>query len=288
MTLQNFNKKDQATAKSALLQCCGAAKWADKLLQYFPFNSEEELVSRATSIWYEDCNSEDWKEAFSQHPKIGDVESLTKKFAATSHLAEQEQAGVNQASKDTIAALAKANKEYESKNGFIFIICATGKTAAEMLRLLEDRLKNDTAEELQIAKGEQHKITLIRLQKLLSDADWNSLKVSQLTTHVLDTSMGKPAQNLTIQLQAYQSEKWQTMAQGVTNKDGRIADLLPPNRILSPNNYRMVFDTGAYFEAQQIKAFYPMVEIQFTIFDDQHYHVPLLLNPFGYSTYRGS
>jgi len=94
--------------------------------------------------------------------------------------------------------------------------------------------------------GEQHKITIIRLKKLLPNADWTAFNGCQLTTHVLDTSLGKPGQDLAIRLQAFKKEKWQTITQGVTNSDGRIGDLLPPGRILPPTNYRMVFDTGTY------------------------------------------
>ena len=114
------------------------------------------------------------------------------------------------------------------------------------------------------------------------------MKVSQLTTHVLDTSIGKPGKDITICLKQNISNSWQTIAQGVTNVDGRIADLLPPGRNVLPGNYKMVFETGNYFKANNIKGFYPVVEIDFTVFDDEHYHVPLLINPFGYSTYRGS
>ena len=288
MTLNNFNKKDRTAAKQDLLQCCHSSEWADLLMEHFPFSSEMELVEQATRIWYEECGESDWREAFAGHPKIGEVKSLRAKFASTQHFAGEEQSGVKSASMETIEALAQANADYEAKNSFIFIICATGKSADEMLRLLQDRLKNTPKEELHIAMGEQHKITLIRLQKLLQDADWSGLKVSQLTTHVLDTSIGKPGQNLTIKLQAYRDIRWQTIAQSVTNSDGRIADLLPPNRVLSPDNYQMVFETAAYFQEQNVKGFYPVVEIQFSIFDDNHYHIPLLLNPFGYSTYRGS
>ncbi|RYY91039.1 MAG: hydroxyisourate hydrolase [Chitinophagaceae bacterium] len=113
--------------------------------------------------------------------------------------------------------------------------------------------------------------------------------MSQLTTHVLDTSIGKPGRDISIRLQAPSGESaWQTIAQGITNADGRIADLLPPGRNLPAGNYRVAFDTGAYFTANNTNGFYPSVEIQFTVFDDMHYHVPLLVNPFGYSTYRGS
>jgi hydroxyisourate hydrolase len=114
------------------------------------------------------------------------------------------------------------------------------------------------------------------------------MRVSQLTTHVLDTSVGRPGKNISIKLQTETEGKWSTIAQGITNDDGRIPDLLAPERILPASNYKLVFDTEGYFQLQKVRGFYPAVEIQFSIADDQHYHVPLLINPFGYSTYRGS
>lgn len=288
MTLQDFNQLPPDEAAQRLQTCCGAARWVSETMKGFPFASEAELVQRATSAWYDVCDESDWREAFTHHPKIGDIESLQKKFASTSHLAGAEQSGVSSAGSGTIEALAAGNAAYDERNGFIFIVCATGKSADEMLRLLQDRLFNQPEEELRVAMGEQHKITILRLKKLV-DGDWSFLKVSQLTTHVLDTSLGRPGQDIAIRLQEPDGTGgWRTIAQGVTNADGRIPDLLPPNRTLPQGNYRAVFDTGRYFAQQKTSGFYPAVEIQFTVFDDSHYHVPLLINPFGYSTYRGS
>lgn len=289
MQLSSFHTLPIVEVEKLLYSCCGSHHWVSGVMAHFPFTSEKTLIHQAEKCWYEDCGREDWLEAFTQHPKIGDVESLTKKFAATQHLAGREQAGVNEASREIIEALAAANEAYESHFGFIFIVFATGKSASEMLRLLQDRLKNSREEEIQIAMGEQHKITVLRLKKLLPDADWNWLPVSQITTHVLDTSSGSPARDLSIRLQHRNKDLlWETFCQGVTNADGRIADLLPPNRVLPPGIYQIVFETGAYFAAHRTKGFYPEVLIQFEVPDAQHYHVPLLLNPFGYSTYRGS
>lgn len=288
MTLEKLNNLDKLEAAKLLETCCGSSKWLELLLNEFPFENTTSLIAKAESIWYDSCTEQDWLEAFTHHPKIGDVKSLTEKFASTQHLAGNEQAGVNTATQAVIEALAKANGDYEAKFGFIFIVCATGKSAEEMLRSLEDRLSNTYAEELAIAMGEQHKITILRLKKLLSGEDFSSLKVSQITTHVLDTTIGKPGQNITIKMMQPVENGWQTIAQGVTNKDGRIPDLLPPNRNLKPGTYKMLFETGKYFESIAVKGFYPQVEIQFTVFDDSHYHVPLLVNPYGYSTYRGS
>ena len=282
MTIKIFNKLNKEEKKKQLLSCCGSSSWVALMMKQFPFANEKDFVAAAVGIWYNQCSSSDWLESFMHHPKIGDIKSLTKKFAG------KEQASVAAASKKTISALANANKEYEAKFGFIFIVCATGKPAPEMLNLLEDRLCNTIGEELHIAMGEQMKITILRFQKLITESDWSFLNTSQLTTHVLDTAVGMPGKGISIRLQIPVNGVWQTIAQGITNSDGRIGDLLPPQKTLAPANYKLVFDTGEYFESQKTKGFYPEVEIQFTVFDDAHYHVPLLVNPFGYSTYRGS
>ncbi len=113
--------------------------------------------------------------------------------------------------------------------------------------------------------------------------------MSQLTTHILDTSVGKPAAGVNIRLEkSDEGNAWSILAAGITNTDGRVSDLLKTDTILEPGHYKLIFDTAAYFEKQKIKCFYPSVEIIFEISDSSHYHVPLLLNPFGYSTYRGS
>lgn len=289
MKLMSFNKLDKGEAGKMLFTCCGSENWVRLLLQEFPFDNEQSLLAIAENAWYNKCTDRDWLEAFTHHPKIGDTKSLAEKFAATHQFAANEQAAMNAASQSLIEELAHANAEYESKFGFIFIVCATGKSAAEMLRLLLDRITNTKEEELNVAMGEQHKISVLRLKKMIAEGDWQSIKVSQVTTHVLDTSVGSPGENITIRLKKpVIGGHWQTITQGVTNADGRIPDLLPPNRNLKPGNYKMVFETENYFIKNNIRGFYPEVEIQFTVFDDAHYHVPLLINPFGYSTYRGS
>jgi 5-hydroxyisourate hydrolase len=112
--------------------------------------------------------------------------------------------------------------------------------------------------------------------------------MSQITTHVLDTSLGKPASGIAISLHRHLLNDWDMIAKGITNADGRIADLLPKEVVLPFGTYKMKFETATYFAATGTKSFYPLVEIIFEITTTEHYHVPLLLNPFGYSTYRGS
>ena len=126
-----------------------------------------ELLEDAEEVWWK-CNQEDWKQAFAQHPKIGDLSSLEKKYGEVSWAAD-EQSSVLSSTKDTIKALAEANEEYEKKFGYIFIICATGKSAQEMLTELRIRLQNSPEVEIEIAADEQNKITKLRIEKLLDD-----------------------------------------------------------------------------------------------------------------------
>ena len=109
-----------------------------------------------------------------------------------------------------------------------------------------------------------------------------------ITTHVLDTALGKPGKNIAIDLERLDGTTWQPVGSGATDDDGRLRTLTPAGPV-PPATYRLRFATGPYLAAQAIDAFFPVVEIQFTVLDGaQHYHVPLLLSPFGYSTYRGS
>jgi 5-hydroxyisourate hydrolase len=114
--------------------------------------------------------------------------------------------------------------------------------------------------------------------------------VSTITTHVLDTSRGRPAGGVVVRLEVEGAARsWRQIAKAATDTDGRARNLLPDNFALQAGTYRLIFDTGSYFAAQEIGTFYREVVIVFTVSDpEQHYHVPLLLSPFGYSTYRGT
>lgn len=168
MTIQELNSLDKTALADALGKCCGAAAWVENMVALFPIANAETLMRQATTVW-SSLSEADWHEAFTHHPKIGgDVAALREKFASTSTWAEGEQASVKQASQETLEALAAGNTDYEQKFGYIFIVCATGKTAEEMLALLQARLPNKPADEILIAAGEQDKITRIRLEKLLA------------------------------------------------------------------------------------------------------------------------
>jgi 5-hydroxyisourate hydrolase len=111
---------------------------------------------------------------------------------------------------------------------------------------------------------------------------------SPITTHVLDTALGRPARGVPVTLEIQDDDGWRELASGQTNDDGRVADLLAPGSLRAAT-YRITFDTSAYYAATASPGFYPSVTVVFTVrAPDQHHHVPLLLSPFGYSTYRGS
>jgi len=143
-----------------LTECCGSARWVEQMLAARPFESQTNLEATASLIWSR-LHTADWLEAFSKHPKIGEKGKVSQWSA-------QEQSGMDRAAAQVAERLAELNRVYFDKFGFIFIVCATGKSAPEMLALLEARLPNKLEDELGIAAAEQDKITILRLRKLLS------------------------------------------------------------------------------------------------------------------------
>jgi 2-oxo-4-hydroxy-4-carboxy-5-ureidoimidazoline decarboxylase len=167
MTFDELNSLDKESAIAEFLKCCGSTRWALALAEKRPFADLSSLLKVSDQIW-EGCSGDDALEAFGRHPKIGDLENLEKKFASTKDWAGGEQSGVNTASNHVLQELAEGNERYEQKFGYIFIVCASGKSAKEMLDLLTERLWNDAGEELEIAMKEQNKIAHLRFEKLLA------------------------------------------------------------------------------------------------------------------------
>src|SRR5262249_32564421 len=156
-------------AAGELLQCCGSKRWARLMSDARPYENVAGVIAQADEIWWSlDRNA--WLEAFRSHPKIGEKKAAETVSTQSSQWSGQEQAGVNTASAQTTGALASLNRAYEQRFGYIFIICATGKTSDEMLAALRGRLEHDAAEELPLAAAEQSKITALRLKKLLTGA----------------------------------------------------------------------------------------------------------------------
>ena len=162
---QHLDSLPKADRTSALTSCCASTVWVTRMVQAGKFGSDTNVIEEAGKA-AAGLIEADWLEAFDGHPRIGDVDSLKKKYASTKATAGNEQSGVDTADDTTLVRLAEANEEYFQKFGFIFIVFATGKSASEMLELLEQRLPNDRATEIANAAAEQMKITLLRLQRL--------------------------------------------------------------------------------------------------------------------------
>ena len=166
MDLQQINNLDKEKAHHLFMQCCTSERWVEKMVAGRPYIDSNSLRQTADRHWNQ-MTEDDYLQAFEGHPKIGDITSLKAKYANTKELASDEQAGVKQAYDQLMIDLAEDNRAYEEKYGFIFIVCATGKSAEEMLNLLRVRLKNTRHRELEIASEEQRKIFHLRLEKIL-------------------------------------------------------------------------------------------------------------------------
>jgi 2-oxo-4-hydroxy-4-carboxy-5-ureidoimidazoline decarboxylase len=165
MTLAEFNALPPAKAESMLHDCCGCARWAANVAAQRPFDSVSALHESADTIW-RNLGRADWLEAFSHHPQIGDKAATGSTSARK--WAEGEQTGARAANDDVKTRLAHGNRAYFEKFGYIYIVCATGKSAEEMIALLDQRLQNDPMSELPIAAEQQRLITRLRLEKLLA------------------------------------------------------------------------------------------------------------------------
>lgn len=165
VNIDRINAMNDEDARSAFFRCCGSTRWAEGMAARRPFTNELSLVAAADEL-FDGLQRDDWLEAFRQHPQIGDVDSLRKKFATTADWSSNEQAGVSAANEAVLAELAEGNRRYLDKFGHIFIVCATGKSAAEMLAILKSRIGNEPTCELTIAAEQQRAITELRLAKL--------------------------------------------------------------------------------------------------------------------------
>lgn len=160
LSISELDAMSEQEVAAIFRECCGATRWVDAMTDRRPFRSRDALVKAADEEWRR-CDERDWLEAFSHHPRIGD---LTAEGTGA-----QEQSGARNASLSTQEELNRVNHAYEERFGHIYIVCATGKSADEMLAIARDRMNNDRDTELRIAAEEQRKIMHIRLRKLLGD-----------------------------------------------------------------------------------------------------------------------
>ncbi|KAJ4727357.1 Uric acid degradation bifunctional protein TTL [Melia azedarach] len=315
-----------------LFVCCGSTQFAKEMAKASPFSSLDQAVSAARHVWFNLVDVNGWLEAFSAHPQIG--QSPSSQWSK----AEQSTA-LATATESSSQELADWNARYRQKFGFIFLICASGRTTAEILAELKKRYSNRPIIEFEIAAQEQMKVTELRLAKLFSAKgkasstafqhptaakkvedrvsiigghlttapEASAGKASQIltrtrppiTTHVLDVSQGSPAAGIEVRLEMWKGVQlrpffsdtdvsgWVFQGSSATDKDGRCGQLMSVVEDLNPGFYRITFNTGKYCPA----GFFPYVSIVFEIRESQkreHFHVPLLLSPFSFTTYRGS
>ena len=164
-TLDAWNRADDTSALEAMMACCGARRWASAMVALRPVGSVIELSEAADGAWAK-MTEPDWMEAFACHPCIGERKS-EQAFAKSAAWSWQEQSSVAAAATTILAKLAEGNAQYKERFGFTYIVCATGKTADEMLTILKRRLANDRSAELREAAEQQRQITQIRLGKWL-------------------------------------------------------------------------------------------------------------------------
>lgn len=253
-----------------LLDVCSSPRWAQQVLAGDPYRDADALLAHADRVLAQLPEAE-IDAALAGHPRIG--------APAGNPSSAREQAGVRGATEHLRRELAEKNRAYEDKFGYVYLVCASGRSAEELLAILTDRLDNNPETERRVVRTELGKINRLRLQRLLSEEG----AMAQISTHVLDAVTGRPAVGVPVALTGADGA---LLAEASTDSDGRISDLHAGE--LS-GIYRLRFDTAAYFTAQNVTGFYPEIVVAFDITDSaSKYHVPVLLSPYAYSTYRGS
>uniref|UniRef100_A0A0C9SB38 TSA: Wollemia nobilis Ref_Wollemi_Transcript_908_1369 transcribed RNA sequence n=1 Tax=Wollemia nobilis TaxID=56998 RepID=A0A0C9SB38_9CONI len=351
-----LDEMDLPLTQEDFIACCGSTKFAAEMAKASPFSALSQAIELSREIWWNKVDVPGWLEAFAAHPQIGDVKSLNNKKAASAEWCKGEQsAALSTATDSTLQELVEWNHNYKEKFGFVFLICASGRSTPEILDALKKRFSNRPIVELENAAGEQQKITELRLAKLFAEKGSTSQvvgassevapvqstdhRLSQIgahlsssggslehvslhsssrtrppiTTHVLDVSHGKPGVGIEILLESWKgpsaaigtflnfkdSVGWTLLGFSVTDNDGRCGSLMPVMDHVPAGFYRISFNTGKYYMkmgadmhgSETKSGFYPYVSIIFEIKPFQtleHFHVPVLLSPFSFTTYRGS
>ncbi|CAH9097867.1 unnamed protein product [Cuscuta epithymum] len=328
--MSRYDEKD-------FLACCGSTRFAREMASAAPFADCDAAAMAARDIWFNKVDVNGWLEAFAAHPQIGLMPSQNHKSPTSAQWSKGEQAtALATATDSSLQELSEWNARYMDKFGFVFLICASGRSTSDILTELKRRYEHRPIIELEIAAGEQMKITELRLAKLFQ-AELDGATVSKapsitdtskledrvniigahlrgqigkpahipprtrppITTHILDVARGCPAKGVEVLLEVWKGNQprpqfgepdkggWILQGSSATDKDGRSGHLMRLVDDLDPGVYRISFNTGKY----NPDGFFPFVSIVFEIRESQkseHFHVPLLLSPFSFSTYRGS
>ncbi|XP_050385916.1 uric acid degradation bifunctional protein TTL isoform X2 [Argentina anserina] len=320
------------------LACCGSSQFATEMAKSPPFSSLGEAVTAARDIWFNKVDVTGWLQAFSAHPQIGHTPPPSSHSTSAQWSKGEQSTALATATTSSLQELYQWNAKYREKFGFIFLICASGKSTDGILAELKKRYPNRPIVEFEIAAEEQMKITELRLGNLFSTKEkdpspgnvnptvaakkvedrvsiigghLSAFEISAvktqtptrtrppITTHVLDISRGSPAAGIEVCLEMWKGHQprpvfgesttggWVFQGSSTTNSDGRSGQLMNIVDAVNPGIYRISFNTGKYCPG----GFFPCVFIVFEIRESQkleHFHVPLLLSPFSFSTYRGS
>ncbi|MFV2018182.1 2-oxo-4-hydroxy-4-carboxy-5-ureidoimidazoline decarboxylase [Micromonospora sp. LOL_023] len=300
--LDVFDTLPADEAREQLLSCCAAPGWATAVTAGRPYRDRDTLAAQAR----EQVTALPWPQvaqAIAAHPRIGQPPAGDSREAGWSRREQSVAADGGGAAVDDLARaeLITLNEAYEQRFGYRFLIFANGRGAAELAAAARQRLRHDDDTERAVVRIELGDIAALRVGRLLDDlagAPSDQLPSEQtsvgssparyapLSTHVLDTAIGTPAPDLPVRLDAPGGDGgWRTVAAGRTDADGRLRDWAPADR-WDAGTYRLVFDVTGRLGAD---GFYTEIPVVFTVRDAaRHHHVPLLLSPYGYTTYRGS
>jgi 2-oxo-4-hydroxy-4-carboxy-5-ureidoimidazoline decarboxylase len=292
VSLDQLNGADEAQFIAALGDIFEHAPWvAEAVHARRPFATLASLHDAMTTA-VRSADADRKLALVSDHPDLAGKAARAGAMTADS-TAEQSSAGLERLSEDEFARFRRLNEAYRKKFGFPFIVCVRRHTRDSILRQFERRLTHDAATELDAALSEVFRITALRLDQRVSAPDRLNVH-GRLSTHVLDTHGGQPAPGVSVELvELSDAEERRLIERAVTNRDGRTDRALIDGRPIPVGRYELRFAVGDYFARRGVPladpAFLDVVPVRFSVAEPEgHYHVPLLVTPWSYSTYRGS
>ncbi|MBC2877623.1 MULTISPECIES: 2-oxo-4-hydroxy-4-carboxy-5-ureidoimidazoline decarboxylase [Streptomyces] len=285
--LTRFNAADDGAARAALSEVCASTAWVAEVLRGRPYPDVRALLA-ASDAAVRRLDEAGLDEALAGHPPIG-------RPTPGDTVSAGEQRGMTGAPPALAAEMRELNLAYQARFGHVFLVCASGLTAEELRDALRRRLGNSRERERDVARAELGRINRLRLTRLVEAAPSASAFThapasapATVSTHVLDTAAGRPAAGVTVALTARTQGAWSALGAAETDGDGRCGGL--PALPGDATHARLLFDVGPHLSRERAggAAFFPEVTAVFAVTPGEHYHVPLLLSPFGYSVYRGS
>jgi 2-oxo-4-hydroxy-4-carboxy-5-ureidoimidazoline decarboxylase len=283
VTLDELNTMPPDAAAHALAGIFEHARWiAEVALAERPFSTVSALHEAMLAV-LANASSAQQLDFIRGHPELGS--KVARAGLTDASKAEQGGLGLDRLSDEEFSRFSRLNAEYRAKFDFPFIICVRRHTRDSILRQFERRLQNDAASERKTAIDEIARITRLRLVAAI-EGPGKPRTDGKLTTHILDTSSGRPASSIRLSLHEVGQSARGLLCETMTNATGRTDQPLIAGEPLRIGTYELQADTGSYFGG---KSFYDTIPVRFSIAEPEgDYHIPLLISPFGYSAYRGS